>query len=179
MNGRILEVATDFYAQADDGSVWDFGENVDNYEDGVIVDHEGTWLAGKDGPPGMIMPADPQVGDVYRPENIRGLVFEEVTVKRTGVTVNGPRGPVPGAVFVQERLMEGTIEDKIFAPGYGEFKAQVASLDELYKLALACRSMLSVGQCHALSPRSGTACQRSSRRRLPGGGTSCRPRSRG
>ena len=33
--------------------------------------------------------------------------------------------------------MDGTIEDKIFAPGYGEFKAQVASLDELYKLALA------------------------------------------
>ncbi|MEX0651654.1 MAG: hypothetical protein WD186_06455 [Actinomycetota bacterium] len=137
MNGRILEVATDFYAQADDGSVWYFGENVDNYENGVIVDHEGTWLAGKDGPPGMIMPADPQVGDVYRPENIPGLVFEEVTVKRTGVTVNGPRGPVPGAVFVQERLMDGTIEDKIFAPGYGEFKARVASLDELYKLALA------------------------------------------
>ncbi|MEX1263382.1 MAG: hypothetical protein WEE66_05515 [Actinomycetota bacterium] len=137
MNGRILEVATDFYAQADDGSVWYFGENVDNYENGVIVDHEGTWLAGKDGPPGMIMPADPKVGDVYRPENIPGLVFEEVTVKRTGVTVNGPRGPVPGAVFVQERLMDGTIEDKIFAPGYGEFKARVASLDELYKLALA------------------------------------------
>ncbi len=137
MNGRILEVATDFYAQADDGSVWYFGENVDNYENGVIVDHEGTWLAGRDGPPGMIMPADPNVGDVYRPENIPGLVFEEVTVKRTVVTVNGPRGPVPGAVFVQERLMDGTIEDKIFAPAYGEFKAQVASLDELYKLALA------------------------------------------
>ena len=137
MNGRILEVATDFYAQADDGSVWYFGENVDNYENGVIADHEGTWLAGKDGPPGMIMPADPQVGDVYRPENIPGLVFEEVTVKRAGVTVNGPRGPVPGAVFVQERLMDGTIEDKIFAPVYGEFKARVASLDELYKLAVA------------------------------------------
>ena len=137
MNGRILEVAVDFYAQADDGSVWYFGENVDNYENGVIVDHEGTWLAGRDGPPGMIMPADPQVGDVYRPENIPGFVFEEVTVQRTGVTVNGPRGPVPGALFVQERLMDGTTEDKIYAPGYGEFKAKVASLDELYKLAIA------------------------------------------
>ena len=29
----------------------------------------------------MIMPADPKVGDVYRPENIPGFVFEEVTVK--------------------------------------------------------------------------------------------------
>jgi hypothetical protein len=60
MNGRILEDATDFYAQADDGSVWYVGEDVDNYENGVVVDHEGSWLAGKDGPPGMIMPADPR-----------------------------------------------------------------------------------------------------------------------
>jgi hypothetical protein len=137
MNGRILEVATDFYAQADDGSVWYFGEDVDNYENGVIVDHEGTWLAGKDGPPGMIMPADPEVGDVYRPENIPGLVFEEVTVRRTDLTVAGPRGPVHGAISVRERLMDGTTEDKNYAPGYGEFHAEVASLDELYDLAVA------------------------------------------
>ena len=38
-DGRVLEVARDYYAQADDGSVWYFGEDVDNYEDGVVVDH--------------------------------------------------------------------------------------------------------------------------------------------
>ena len=33
--GRIVEAALDFYAQADDGSVWYLGEEVDNYgEDG-------------------------------------------------------------------------------------------------------------------------------------------------
>jgi hypothetical protein len=137
MNGRILEVAVDFYAQADDGSVWYFGENVDNYKNGVIADHEGTWLAGKDGPPGMIMPANPRVGDVYRPENIPGLVFEEVTVKATGKTVHGPRGPITGAVFVREHQMDGSLEDKIYAPGYGEFRARVASANELYNVALA------------------------------------------
>lgn len=30
--------------------------------DGVLDNHDGTWLAGKDGPPGMIMPADVQLG---------------------------------------------------------------------------------------------------------------------
>ena len=35
----------------------------------------------------MIMPADPQVGDVYRPENMPGFVFEEVVVTAVGVTV--------------------------------------------------------------------------------------------
>ena len=65
--GRILEVALDWYAQADDGSVWYFGEDVFNYEDGVVADTHGTWLAGKDGPPGMIMPANPSPGQVYGP----------------------------------------------------------------------------------------------------------------
>ena len=82
---RILETALDLYAQDDAGNVWYFGEDVSNYQDGVVVDHEGTWQAGRDGPPGMIMPADPKVGDVYRPENIPGLVFavagDRATVK--------------------------------------------------------------------------------------------------
>ena len=90
--GRIVEVALDFYAQADDGSVWYLGEEVDNYDDGEIADNEGTWLAGSDGPPGMIMPADPQVGDVFHPENIPDLVYETVTVLEADQTVDGPRG---------------------------------------------------------------------------------------
>jgi hypothetical protein len=121
--GRILEVALDWYAQADDGSVWYFGEDVFNYEDGVVADTHGTWLAGKDGPPGMIMPANPSPGQVYRPENIPGLVFEEVTVKSTGRRVPGPRGPVDGAVVVRELHLDGATEEKTFAPGYGEFSA--------------------------------------------------------
>jgi hypothetical protein len=121
--GRILEVALDWYAQADDGSVWYFGEDVFNYEDGVVADTHGTWLAGRDGPPGMIMPANPRPGDVWRPENIPGLVFEQATAKATGQRVPGPRGAVDGALVVGELHMDGATEDKTFAPGYGEFSA--------------------------------------------------------
>ena len=121
LDGRIQEVALDFYAQADDGSVWYFGEDVFNYQDGVIADTEGTWLAGKEGPAAMIMPADPQGGDVNRPENIPGLVFEEVVVKEIGKTVKGPFGPVRGAMVGRELHDDGTFSDKVFAPGYGEF----------------------------------------------------------
>ena len=59
LDGRLHEVAYDFYAQADDGSVWYFGEDVFNFADGAIVDTHGTWIAGTDGPAAMIMPADP------------------------------------------------------------------------------------------------------------------------
>jgi len=67
-------VALDWYAQDDAGNVCYFGEDVFNYEDGVVADTEGTWIAGEDGPPGMIMPADSQVGQAYRPENIPDFV---------------------------------------------------------------------------------------------------------
>jgi hypothetical protein len=69
----------------------------------------------------MIMPAEPKVGDVYGPENIPGFVFEEVTVKSVGKTLDGPLGPVEGGFLVEEPHMDNTKEGKTFAPGYGEF----------------------------------------------------------
>ena len=121
LDGRIHEVAYDLYAQDDDGAVWYFGEDVFNFEDGAIVDTHGTWIAGRDGPAAMIMPAGPEVGDVYRPENIPGFVFEEVTVKSVGRTLDGPLGPVEGGLVVEELHLDASTEGKTFAPGYGEF----------------------------------------------------------
>jgi hypothetical protein len=121
LGGRIEEVAYDYYAQADDGSVWYFGEDVFDFRDGAIVVTEGTWLAGKDGPAAMIMPGDPQVGDVYRTENAPGFVFEEVTVRSVDETVAGPTGQIEGGLLADELHSDGKIEQKLFAPGYGEF----------------------------------------------------------
>jgi hypothetical protein len=120
-DGRLEEVARDRYAQADDGSVWYLGEDVIDYRRGHAVTTEGTWLAGREGPPAMIMPAHPRVGAVYRTENVPGIVFEQVTVRAVGRTVAGPHGPVPGAMIGEELHLEGTTERKTFAPGYGEF----------------------------------------------------------
>ncbi|CAN5251602.1 hypothetical protein BH18ACT12_BH18ACT12_24070 [soil metagenome] len=135
LDGRITEVAIDFYAQADDGSVWYLGEDVYDYENGTVAITEGTWQAGRDGPGAMIMPAEPKVGDVYRPENVEGIVFEEVTVKSVDRTVQGPRGPVRGAILTDELHADGSREGKLFAPGYGEFRT--AGGGDLEALALA------------------------------------------
>jgi hypothetical protein len=107
VGGRIKEVALDRYAQADDGSVWYLGEEVVDYERGSGVTTEGTWLAGREGPGAMIMPAQPAVGAVFRPENVPGIVFEEVRVKEVGKTVAGPRGPVSGAIVTDELHLDG------------------------------------------------------------------------
>jgi hypothetical protein len=136
LDGRVEEVAIDYYAQADDGSVWYLGENVNDYDENGFVDSTlGSWLAGRDGPAQMIMPGDPRVGDVHRAENIPAIAFEEVTVKEVGRTVDGPTGPVEGALVERELHDDGTHSDKIFAPGYGEFFT--GHLGEIEAMALA------------------------------------------
>jgi hypothetical protein len=137
VDGRIEEAALDLYAQADDGSVWYLGEQVSDFSGtkGLIDSTAGTWLAGRDGPPEMIMPADPQVGDVHRAENIPAIAFEEVAIKRINKTVNGPAGPVHGAMVARELHDDGTYSDKVFAPGYGEFYTAHGS--EIEAMALA------------------------------------------
>ncbi|HEX4940920.1 MAG TPA: hypothetical protein VFW51_00155, partial [Actinomycetota bacterium] len=100
---------------------WYFGEDVFDFRDGAIVVTEGTWLSGRDGPAAMIMPADPRVGDVYRPENAPGIVFEEVTVASVQKALDGPLGRIEGGMLATELHMDGSTEDKFVAPGYGEF----------------------------------------------------------
>jgi hypothetical protein len=122
LDGRIQEVALDYYAQADDGSVWYFGEDVFDYgEDGQIAFTTDSWIAGQDGPPAMIMPGDPKVGEAFRTENIPGLVFEEVTVKTIDRSVAGPAGRIQHAMVGVELHDDGKASEKVFAPGYGEF----------------------------------------------------------
>ena len=124
LDGKLEETAIDLYAQADDGSVWYLGEDVFDYDTaGRIFTTEGTWHAGTEGPAAMIMPSDPQVGDAHRPENIPGNVFEEVTITQIDQTFDGPSGPVSGGIVGTETHQDGTLSDKLFAPGYGEFRS--------------------------------------------------------
>lgn len=132
---HIVEYALDWYAQADDGSVWYFGEDVFSYEDGALASRDGTWLVERDGPLAMIMPAMPAVGNVYRVENIPARVFEEVTVTDIATMLDGPSGPITGGMTGEQLHMNASYSDKIFAPGYGEFLTETET--DLEALALA------------------------------------------
>jgi hypothetical protein len=173
VDGRVEEVALDYYAQADDGSVWYLGEEVNDYDPNGFVDSTlGSWLAGREGPPEMIMPAHPKVGDVHRAENIPAIAFEEVAIKNTGKTVNGPAGRVHGAVVARELHDDGTYSDKVFAPGYGEFFT--GDKGELEALALAVPTDALKGPVPAELKRLSRAADRMLRAAVPGAG--CRPR---
>ena len=57
-DGELVEISRNFFATCRPfNDVYYFGEEVDIYEDGKIVSHEGAWLAGKNrAEPGIIMP---------------------------------------------------------------------------------------------------------------------------
>ena len=62
--GNLVEVSRNYFAicKPTNNAIY-FGEDVDMYEDGEIVSHEGAWLAGQNGAKaGMIMPDKVEVG---------------------------------------------------------------------------------------------------------------------
>lgn len=89
INDELVEETRDYLAQDAEGNVWYFGEDVDNYENGVLKDHDGAWIAGVDGAkPGMWMEADPKVGDVYRQEYYEGEAEDMAKVLSVSETVS-------------------------------------------------------------------------------------------
>jgi hypothetical protein len=136
-DGKLAEISDNYFAQADDGTVYYFGEVVDNYEGGVVADHGGSWLVGgptlaTDPPeagaaqdPTVFMPGNPEVGDVFKPEDLFPLVDETGEVRRVNVRVRVPAGRFEGAIEVEESsaLSPGT-ETKWYAPGVGVVKTR-------------------------------------------------------
>ena len=122
-NGELVERALDFFAQHQDGTVYYFGEAVDNYENGKIVDHDGSWLAGKNGAePGIIMPADPVVGQTFNQENAPGVAEDQSRVLALDETVKTPAGKFRGCAKFEDTNPldpQSTAEFKWYCPDVG------------------------------------------------------------
>ena len=101
----------------------------------MVADTVGTWLAGKEGPAAMIMPALPQPGKVVpareHPRARLGRGHGEADRPHRA----GPARPGRGAMVGRELHDDGSRQDKIFAPGYGEFCSSDES--DLEAMALA------------------------------------------
>jgi hypothetical protein len=68
-HGKAIERTFDWYAQDKDGNVWYMGEDSLELKNGHLVRASDSWESGVDGAqPGIIMPANPKPGDVYRQE---------------------------------------------------------------------------------------------------------------
>ena len=121
-NGVPVEDTFDWYAQDDDGNVWYFGEDTTEFEDGKPAGHAGAWEAGVDGAlPGILLPADPEVGMTYRQEHYAGEAEDRAEVLSLDESVSLPFGDFSGALQTEDTtpLEPGVVERKYYVRDVG------------------------------------------------------------
>jgi hypothetical protein len=136
VNGVIEEVALDYFAQDDAGTVYYLGEDVDEYDEhGKLAKHnppDDAWLTGKDTPaPGVIMPAHPKVGDKFKSEDVSDKIDETDEVVALDASTTVPAGKFEKCLKMKETLADGSVEFKLYAPGVGVVRETPATGDEL------------------------------------------------
>lgn len=119
--GQVVEVSRNFFAQAPDGTVCYFGEDVDELRAGAVVGHEGSWRAGGPNHPGIMMPAAPRVGVAYSQEVAPGVAEDAARIEALGEAATLPAGRFADTLRTSEwsPLEPGVSEAKRYARGVG------------------------------------------------------------
>lgn len=131
VNGVVIEDTDDWVAQDVPGNVWYCGEVARNFEvfDGddpevpELVDIDGSWKAGREGAKaGILFPANPVEGDVFRQEVAWGEAEDVIVIDSTSGTETAPAASCNGTCVVTRdftALSPGKEELKYYAPGVG------------------------------------------------------------
>ncbi len=130
-SGEVIEVSRNFFAATPDGTVCYFGEDVDIYEGGEIVSHEGAWRAGDaSAVQGIIMPGQPAVGQSYDQERAPGVAQDHAEVLSTSDSLTVPAGNFSDVLKTRETtpLEPGFEEFKWYGPNVGLIRDGILEL---------------------------------------------------
>jgi hypothetical protein len=134
-DGELVEVSRNWIAQAADGTVCYFGEEVDIYEGGEIVAHEGAWRAGEnDAQPGILMPAEPELGMTYAQEiAIDDDAWDHASHVAEGATITVPADTYEDTIQTIEwtPIEPDDISRKAYARGVGMIVDDVVTLSSI------------------------------------------------
>lgn len=122
LDGEVIEDTLDWFAQDVQGNVWYFGEHSEEFEDGVLVALEGSWIAGEDGAkPGIVMQANPVAGVTYRQEFLLGEAEDAAQVISLDESESVPYGDFNGLLQTRDfsPLEPDHEEFKYYHPGTG------------------------------------------------------------
>jgi len=121
--GEVQEVSRNFFAiSSRTNGVFYFGEEVDMYEDGKLVNHHGAWLAGEKGARfGLIMPGQALLGARYYQEIAPGEAMDRAEIVSLGESMSTPAGEFQHCLKTEETnpLEPKSRERKVYAPGVG------------------------------------------------------------
>lgn len=121
-DGVLVEDTLDWLAQDRAGNIWYFGEVSKSLEDGVLVDIDGSWEAGRNGAkPGIWLRGLPVAGETYRqefdPDNAEDMA--DVVTTHSGVAVPFGNGNPVLKTHEYTALEPGADEYKYYVPGVG------------------------------------------------------------
>jgi hypothetical protein len=127
VDGVLEEATLDWYAQDKQGNVWYFGEDSKDYnKDGSVTSTAGSWEAGVNGAlPGIVMQANPNVGETYRQEYYKGEAEDWASVLSLSESLTVPTGTYSNVLMTNEwsGLDNPPIyEHKYYAAGIGFIK---------------------------------------------------------
>ncbi len=122
-DGELYEVARNYFAMCEETrDAYYFGEDVDYYDNGKVVNHDGTWLAGENGNrPGLIMAGSPKPAMKYYQELAPGVAMDRAEVVSLDETCETPAGTFSNCLKVKESsaLDPSGSEYKYYAPNVG------------------------------------------------------------
>ena len=136
-DGELVEISRNYVADCSPSrDVFYFGEDVDNYEDGQVVDHDGSWLAGRNGArPGMLMPEDGfLLGSRYFQEIAPGIALDRGEHVRVGFSTRVPAGRFDFCLEVKETspLEPDDVSIKVYCRGVGLVRDEDLELTAVY-----------------------------------------------
>jgi hypothetical protein len=120
--GKLVEVSRNFFAISKrTNSVFYFGEEVDIYKDGKIVEHEGAWLSGAAGAKfGLMMPGLILLGGRHYQEIAPKVAMDRAEIVGMNETIKTPAGEFTNCLKVEETTpLESGKGYKFYAPGVG------------------------------------------------------------
>ena len=125
-DGQLAELTKDYFAiDATTNDVYYFGEDVEVYKNGKVVNRKGSWLSGVNGAKfGLYVHGKPSVGKKYYQEIAPGVGKDRAEVLSVTETVVTPAGKFENCVHTLETSpIEKFLKDhKWYAPGVGEVK---------------------------------------------------------
>ncbi len=122
-SGELVEISRNFFAISKrTNSVFYFGEEVDIYRDGKVVNHDGAWISGRDGAKfGLMMPGQVLLGGRYYQEVAPDIAMDRAQIIGNSSIIKCAAGQFAECLKIEETtpLEPNDKEYKYYAAGIG------------------------------------------------------------
>jgi hypothetical protein len=125
VNGQVVEISRNFFAFCKEtGSIFYFGEEVDIYKNGKVVNHSGAWLAEGKNKAGLMMPGLPLIGSKYYQEIAPEIAMDRSEIVSLSDTLDTQSGKFINVLTIIETtpLEPEDKSIKQYAPDIGLIK---------------------------------------------------------